>query len=210
MIGRHGRPDPVKWPRTREELLQAYPDVPDVRVRVLGGGELAVERLGRTPANWEVIEFGTVEPAEFLHGLDFFVYFHDPDLIEAFGRTIMEAMAAAGVDPNNPYFTEWFAHEKYVNPDSAGLALEAIDSPEPGRYDFKLDPHPKAKDMEKMKAKAAEAASSKGDETDDDNVVSGFSGRVCEIDGTGALMVCARAWRTRRISCQVGLRFFLW
>jgi UDP:flavonoid glycosyltransferase YjiC (YdhE family)/glycosyltransferase involved in cell wall biosynthesis len=94
VIGRHGRPDPVKWPRTRQELLQAYPDVPDVRVRVLGGGELAVERLGREPANWELLEFGTVEPVDFLQGLDFFVYFHDPDLIEAFGRTIMEAMAA--------------------------------------------------------------------------------------------------------------------
>jgi hypothetical protein len=94
VIGRHGRADPVKWPRTREELLRAYPDVPDVKVRILGGGELAVERLGRKPANWEIIEFGTCEPAEFLRGLDFFVYFHDPDLIEAFGRTIMEAMAA--------------------------------------------------------------------------------------------------------------------
>ncbi|WP_430783944.1 glycosyltransferase [Actinoplanes sp. G11-F43] len=94
VIGRHGRPDPVKWPRTREELLQAYPIDPEVRVRILGGGELAVERLGRRPANWEIVEFGTVEPAAFLHGIDFFVYFHDPDLIEAFGRTIMEAMAA--------------------------------------------------------------------------------------------------------------------
>lgn len=94
VIGRHGRPDPVKWPRTREELLRAYPDGPDVRVRILGGGELAVERLGRKPANWEIVEFGTMEPAAFLRDLDFFVYFHDPDLIEAFGRTIMEAMAA--------------------------------------------------------------------------------------------------------------------
>jgi glycosyltransferase involved in cell wall biosynthesis len=94
VIGRHGRPDPVKWPRTAEELLQAYPDNPSLRVRVLGGGELAVEKLGRQPENWEVLEFGTVTPAEFLRGLDFFVYFHDPDLVEAFGRTIMEAMAA--------------------------------------------------------------------------------------------------------------------
>ncbi|MEU4421023.1 glycosyltransferase [Actinoplanes sp. NPDC024001] len=94
VLGRHGRPDPVKWPRTAEELLQAYPDTANVRVRVLGGGELAVEKLGRRPENWEVLEFGSVSPAEFLRGLDFFVYFHDPDLVEAFGRTIMEAMAA--------------------------------------------------------------------------------------------------------------------
>ncbi|MFC7534250.1 glycosyltransferase [Actinoplanes sp. GCM10030250] len=94
VIGRHGRPDPVKWPRTAEELLQAYPDNSSLRVRILGGGELAVEKLGRQPENWEVLEFGTVTPGEFLRGLDFFVYFHDPDLVEAFGRTIMEAMAA--------------------------------------------------------------------------------------------------------------------
>ncbi|BAL92264.1 putative glycosyltransferase [Actinoplanes missouriensis 431] len=94
VIGRHGRPDPVKWPRTTEELLQVYPDDPGVRVRILGGGELAVERLGRTPAGWEIVEFGSVPPREFLGTLDFFVYFHDPDLVEAFGRTIMEAMAA--------------------------------------------------------------------------------------------------------------------
>lgn len=94
VIGRHGRPDPVKWPRTTEELLQAYPDDPAVRVRILGGGELAVRRLGRTPAGWELVEFGSMAPRDFLRGLDFFVYFHDPDLVEAFGRTIMEAMAA--------------------------------------------------------------------------------------------------------------------
>ncbi|BBH64373.1 antifreeze protein, type I [Actinoplanes sp. OR16] len=94
VIGRHGRPDPVKWPRTTEELLLAYPDDPGVKVRVLGGGELAVERLGRTPAGWDVVEFGTAPPREFLGTIDFFVYFHDPDLVEAFGRTIMEAMAA--------------------------------------------------------------------------------------------------------------------
>ncbi|MBG0562056.1 glycosyltransferase [Actinoplanes aureus] len=94
ILGRHGRPDPVKWPRTAEELLLAYPDTANVRVRVLGGGELAVAKLGRQPENWELLEFGTVSPVEFLRGLDFFVYFHDPDLVEAFGRTIMEAMAA--------------------------------------------------------------------------------------------------------------------
>ncbi|MFI1989370.1 glycosyltransferase [Actinoplanes sp. NPDC020271] len=94
VIGRHGRADPVKWPRTADELLLAYPDRPDLRVRVLGGGEIATRLLGRRPANWEVLPFGAQQPLEFLHSLDFFVYFHDPDLVEAFGRTILEAMAA--------------------------------------------------------------------------------------------------------------------
>jgi glycosyltransferase involved in cell wall biosynthesis len=94
VIGRHGRADPVKWPRDATEILQAYPDRDDLRVRVLGGGEIAVKRLGYRPANWETVKFGAEEPEQFLRTVDFFVYFHDPDLVEAFGRTILEAMAS--------------------------------------------------------------------------------------------------------------------
>ena len=94
VIGRHGRADPVKWPRDPDEILQAYPDAADVKVRVLGGGELAVKRLGYRPDNWQLIKFGAEEPEDFLRTVDFFVYFHDPDLVEAFGRTILEAMAS--------------------------------------------------------------------------------------------------------------------
>lgn len=61
------------------------------------------------------------------------------------GKYRVSIEAAAEVDENNPYFTEWFADEKYVNPDTSKLTMEVIDSPEPGRYDFKLDPHPKPK-----------------------------------------------------------------
>jgi glycosyltransferase involved in cell wall biosynthesis len=94
VIGRHGRPDPVKWPRDPADILRAYPDSGDVRVRILGGGEIAVDRLGRRPSTWDIVEFGAESPADFLRTLDFFVYFHDPHLVEAFGRTILEAMAS--------------------------------------------------------------------------------------------------------------------
>ncbi|GIE84105.1 glycosyltransferase [Actinoplanes regularis] len=94
VLGRHGRADPVKWPRTADELLRAYPDRADLRVRVLGGGEIATRLLGRLPAGWDVVPFGGEQPPDFLRSIDFFVYFHDPDLVEAFGRTILEAMAA--------------------------------------------------------------------------------------------------------------------
>jgi glycosyltransferase involved in cell wall biosynthesis len=94
VIGRHGRADAVKWPRSVEEILQAYPDSGEVRVRILGGGEIAVQRLGRRPASWEVVPFGAEDPVDFLRGIDFFVYFHDPELVEAFGRTILEAIAS--------------------------------------------------------------------------------------------------------------------
>src|SRR5262245_29086674 len=49
--------------------------------------------------------------------------------------------AAKEVDPNNPYFTEWLADEKYVDPGRSGLAVEVVENPGPGRYDFRLTPH---------------------------------------------------------------------
>jgi predicted small lipoprotein YifL len=58
------------------------------------------------------------------------------------GKYKVSIEAADEVDEKNPYFTKWFADEKYVNPDKSGLTMEVIASPEPGRYDFKLDPHP--------------------------------------------------------------------
>jgi len=94
VIGRHGRGDPVKWPLDPDEILQAYPADASCRVRVLGGGDIAVRRIGHRPENWDVVPFGAESPEEFLRTIDFFVYFHDPDLVEAFGRTILEAMAS--------------------------------------------------------------------------------------------------------------------
>jgi hypothetical protein len=49
--------------------------------------------------------------------------------------------AAKEVDPNNPYFTEWLADEKYIDPSRSNLTMEVVEGPEPGRYDFKLTPH---------------------------------------------------------------------
>ncbi|WP_127497303.1 glycosyltransferase [Actinoplanes solisilvae] len=117
VIGRHGRPDPVKWPRDPVELLQAYPDSADVRVRILGGGEIGVQRLGRQPASWEIVEFGAETPREFLGTLDFFVYFHDPAWTDAFGRTILEAMASGVPVIAGPHFRSVFAEAAiYTHP----------------------------------------------------------------------------------------------
>jgi glycosyltransferase involved in cell wall biosynthesis len=94
VIGRHSRGDAPKWPAAAADILAAYPDDPAVRVRVLGGAGPALRLLGRRPANWEVLPFGALPPAEFLAGIDFFVYFHHPGWIEAFGRSAIEAMAS--------------------------------------------------------------------------------------------------------------------
>lgn len=57
------------------------------------------------------------------------------------GKYKVSIEAAKEVDPNNPYFTEWLADEKYVNPDKSGLTLDVVDEATAGQYDFKLNPH---------------------------------------------------------------------
>jgi len=94
VIGRHSRPSALKWPSTPADLLAAYPDDGSVRVRVLGGTAGVAEVLGHEPSRWEVTPFGGQSARAFLAGIDVFVYQHHPDLVEAFGRTVLEAMAA--------------------------------------------------------------------------------------------------------------------
>ncbi|MEM9357500.1 MAG: glycosyltransferase [Pseudomonadota bacterium] len=94
-IGRHSRPDPLKWPADRESVLRAYPDDIDFKVHVLGGGEILKQLMkGKIPLNWHVAPYDPLAAPRFLSNIDFFVYYHHPDWVEAFGRTIIEAMAA--------------------------------------------------------------------------------------------------------------------
>jgi UDP:flavonoid glycosyltransferase YjiC (YdhE family) len=97
VIGRHSRSSAAKWPERAADLLAAYPDDGSVRVRVLGGADAVADVVGRVPASWVVEEFGARDPRDFVAGLDFFVYFHRSDLVEAYGRTIMEALASGAV-----------------------------------------------------------------------------------------------------------------
>ncbi|MGX6604150.1 glycosyltransferase [Micromonosporaceae bacterium Da 78-11] len=120
VLGRHGRPDPVKWPRDPGELLRAYPDSAEVKVRILGGGDIGVRRLGRRPDSWDVVEFGAEAPRDFLGTLDFFVYFHDPEWVEAFGRTILEAMASGVPVIVGPHFRPIFGDAALYS-DPAGV-----------------------------------------------------------------------------------------
>lgn len=93
-IGRHSRDDLLKWPDSKDELLTVYPERSDVEVHVLGGGESIKSIVGYLPSNWIVHEFGSISPKDFLAQIDVFVYFTSSSWVEAFGRTIIEAMAA--------------------------------------------------------------------------------------------------------------------
>lgn len=93
-IGRHSRPHPPKWPETRELAMLAYPDGKSTKISMLGASRKQLERVYKDiPDHWDLIEFGEVDPKAYLEQLDFFVYFHSPQWVEAFGRSILEAAA---------------------------------------------------------------------------------------------------------------------
>jgi glycosyltransferase involved in cell wall biosynthesis len=101
-IGRHFGQDEVKWPIDASELLAISPDSGDYEVHVLGGAKVPRKVLGGLPKNWHVLGFGEVHPNDFLSTLDVFVYYTHPYWVEAFDRSIIEAMAV-GVPVILPY-----------------------------------------------------------------------------------------------------------
>jgi len=131
VIGRHGRPSAAKWPATATDVLGAYPDDDDVLVRVLGGVDGLDEVLGEVPASWEVYPFGSLSAREFLSGVDVFSYHHHPDLVEAFGRTVLEAMATGCAVVLPPHFEPLFGDGAlYAQAADAGaLARSVYDTP---------------------------------------------------------------------------------
>ncbi len=107
-IGRHGRDSQWKWPENRSGILEVYPDDPAVEVRILGGAEVARQRIGSLPQNWKVLEFDAVAPEHWLAELDVFVSFPHPDMVEAFGRTLLEALAVGVPVVTDTRFAELF------------------------------------------------------------------------------------------------------
>jgi glycosyltransferase involved in cell wall biosynthesis len=94
-LGRHGRDGEEKWLEDSRFLLEAYPNNPDYEICILGGAKKAAKILGgKLPKNWQVRKFGEISPKEYLRNLDVFVYFPHTALIEAFGRTVIEAIIA--------------------------------------------------------------------------------------------------------------------
>ena len=108
VIGRHSRPSPQKWPIDPKVIETLYPVDGSAIVKVLGGADPVGEVLGYVPDSWQVTPFGAVDPRRFLAELDFFVYFHHPAWVEAFGRNILEAMASGLPAILPPHFRPLF------------------------------------------------------------------------------------------------------
>ena len=72
------------------------------------GGDGYLRDPSTAPAHWEVLRFGEADVADFLAGIDFFVYFTHPLWRESFGRVIVEAIAAGKVVITDPGTAEAF------------------------------------------------------------------------------------------------------
>ena len=137
-IGRHARDGSEKWPKHREDLLAAYPDCESLKVLILGGAAEPSSTLGgQLPSNWTVIPFGQMRPTDYLRQLDVFVYFPHPDLNEAFGRTILEAMFAGVPCVLPPRFRETFGDlALFCEPTDVHGVLSRLAADDTGRLRF--------------------------------------------------------------------------
>ena len=100
VLGRHSRNDPLKWPDTEDEIRAAYPDLPNFKISILGGVPGTVEPC--VAPNWRILPFANEGIADFLRRLDFYVFFHSRQWVEAFGISMAEAMACGAVPLRTP------------------------------------------------------------------------------------------------------------
>lgn len=89
--GRHSRPGFEKFPSPAALRLQFPPHAE--RSAILGADTLLLDPEG-VPPHWQLLRFGAMPVADFLAGIDFFVYFTHPLWRESYGRAIAEATAA--------------------------------------------------------------------------------------------------------------------
>ncbi|MFG3339550.1 glycosyltransferase [Glycomyces sp. NPDC048151] len=107
-LGRHSRDHVTKFPNMAKQLLAAYPDTDGIEVHMLGGHDALQRILGTIPRRWVSHPFGTMSAVDFLGQVDVYAYFVDENLVEAFGRAPMEAMAAGVPTILSPDFEELF------------------------------------------------------------------------------------------------------
>ena len=123
VIGRHSRPEKDKWPATRSDFLEVYPDTPEISVRMLGVGQHVMRMFRRPPGNWKMFGYGEIAPADLLRSIDFFVYYHHPSWVEAFGIATAEALASGAVAVLPEYMRENFRDAALYSPRERALDL---------------------------------------------------------------------------------------
>ena len=103
VVGRYSRDNILKFAPALEDIRRGYDFPAGYEVRMMGAQNTLAkllraqeQTLDDLPDNWVVLRHKKVDVIEFLGELDFFLYLDNPEMHEAFGRTILEA-AASGV-----------------------------------------------------------------------------------------------------------------
>lgn len=128
VVGRHSRDDAMKWPEQAGVLKELYRTDGAYDVRLMGGHRTPLRVLGarRLPLAWTVYKKDAMPVPDFLHTLDYFVFFQHSQAVEAFGRAVLEALAAGVVVILPKHFERVFGSAAlYADPsDVYGLIQE--------------------------------------------------------------------------------------
>ncbi|WP_205328449.1 glycosyltransferase [Glycomyces sp. YM15] len=126
-LGRHSRDHVTKFPNMAKRLLAAYPAADDIEIHMLGGHDALQRILGSIPPRWISLPFGTLSAVDFLAEVDVYAYYIDENLLEAFGRAPMEAMAAGLPTILPPQFAELFGDGAvYCEPEDVAAEVRRL------------------------------------------------------------------------------------
>lgn len=129
-IGRYSRDTEMKFPASVETMLKVYPSDGNFVVDIMGGTKTVPKIFGgdrHVPSNWVLRPYGSMSPQDFLDSIDVFVYFDHPTTVEAFGRSILEAMASGCAVVLPEKFQDVFGPGPvYCSPDEVREVLERM------------------------------------------------------------------------------------
>ena len=127
VVGRHGRPDLLKWPATSAEIEAPLRPGKGWHTRIMGCPTEELVQMGVQLEDWDVLAFNAVPVKDFLEGLDAFSYFYHPRWVEAFGRTIAEAILMGRPCVLDPRLEPTFGSlAEYCSPADAPAMLERL------------------------------------------------------------------------------------
>jgi glycosyltransferase involved in cell wall biosynthesis len=128
-LGRYSRDNLIKFPNDPEKLLAAYPADEQFSVSMMGARDSLEVILGTSdvPKHWTIFETNAVSVKDFLQSIDFFVYFNNSMTHEAFGRSLLEAIASGVVVIADRYHESTFAHAAvYCDPSEVREVVRSL------------------------------------------------------------------------------------
>lgn len=129
VVGRVSRDNSMKWPDEKPIIEKLYPTDGSADVRIMGGAATPLKIMGvsKAPMGWTVYGPDEIAVPSFLQSLDYFVFFQHSLAIEAFGRAILEALAAGVVVILPPHFEKVFGEAAlYTEPDGVAQLIREL------------------------------------------------------------------------------------